>query len=49
MTTSEEHEARVWAQYDVKRKARQAQIRDCTHKKALTFFKREMHDPNPTQ
>jgi hypothetical protein len=47
--TSEEHEARVWVQYNVKHKAQQAQIQDCAHKKALTFFKKEMGDPNLTQ
>jgi hypothetical protein len=30
MPTLEEHEARVWVQYNVKHKARQAQIQDCT-------------------
>jgi hypothetical protein len=49
MPTSEEHEVRIWVQYNMKRKAQQAQIQDCARKKALTFFKREMSESNPTQ
>jgi hypothetical protein len=47
--TSEEHEVRIWVQYNMKHKAQQTQIRDCAHKKALTFFKNEVGDPNLTQ